>query len=169
VSNLCHKKYFRLLHERLNISGDTVLDGFSPTGKPDIATIENRSRVTVFVKNRAELYREFPFTHLKQAKQYVAVLGKQDCAPTLSQKENAFLIKIVQAGYKPVRVTLHSLQDAEGAIAQVLRVSAHRGQISRGGFRSKTQCLTRRFPSCVSHPVLQAKQAAKFGQSVAGS
>jgi integrase len=84
-----------------------------------MATIENRSRYTVSVKNRIELYREFPFTQLKQAKQYVAELGKQGCAPTLSQKENAFLINIVQAGYKSVRVTLRSLQDAEDAIARI--------------------------------------------------
>lgn len=35
-----------------------------------MATIENRSRYTVSVKNRTDLYLEFPFTQLKQAKQY---------------------------------------------------------------------------------------------------
>ena len=52
-----------------------------------MATIENRSRYTVSVKNRADLYREFPFTKLKQAKQYVIDLGI-DSKVELSQKEN---------------------------------------------------------------------------------
>lgn len=84
-----------------------------------MATIENRSRYTVSVKNRDDLYREFPFTQLAQAKQYAVELGKQDYKPYLTQKENAFLIKITQAGYKPVRYTCHTIQAAEDAIARI--------------------------------------------------
>ena len=84
-----------------------------------MATIENRSRYTVSVKNRDDLHREFPFTQLAQAKQYAIELGKQNYKPYLTQKENAFLIKITQAGYKPVRYTCQSLQAAEDAIARI--------------------------------------------------
>jgi integrase len=83
-----------------------------------MATIENRSRYTVSVKNRDDLYREFPFTQLTQAKQYAIDLGKQ-FKVDLSQKENAFLVKIVQTGHKPVRYTCRSLQEAEDAIARI--------------------------------------------------
>lgn len=83
-----------------------------------MATIENRSRYTVSVKNRADLYREFPFTQLKQAKQYAIGLGK-DLMFDLSQKENAFLVRIIQQGYKPMRHTCRSLQEAEDAIARI--------------------------------------------------
>ena len=84
-----------------------------------MATIENRSRYTVSVKNRDDLHREFPFTQLAQAKQYAIELGKQNYKPYLTQKENAFLIKITQAGYKPVRYTCQSLQADEDAIARI--------------------------------------------------
>jgi len=84
-----------------------------------MATIENRSRYIVSVKNRDDLYREFPFNKLEQAKQYAIDLGKRDFKPFLTQKENAFLIKITQAGYKPVRTTCHSLQEAQDAIARI--------------------------------------------------
>ena len=67
-----------------------------------MATIENRSSYTVSVKNRDDLHREFPFYK-----------------PYLTQKENAFLIKITQAGYKPVRYTCQSLQAAEDAISRI--------------------------------------------------
>ena len=83
-----------------------------------MATIENRSRYTVSVKNRADLYREFPFTKLKQAKQYVIDLGN-DSKVELSQKENCFLVRIIQQGHKPVRHTCRSLQEAEDAIARI--------------------------------------------------
>jgi len=56
-----------------------------------LATIENRSRYTVSIKNRDDLHREFPFTQLAQAKQYAIELGKQNYKPYLTQKENAFL------------------------------------------------------------------------------
>jgi len=83
-----------------------------------MATIENRSRYTVSVKNRNDLYREFPFTQLKQAKQYANDLGKE-CKVCLSQKEDSLLIKIIQTGHKPVRFTCQSLQEAEDAIARI--------------------------------------------------
>lgn len=83
-----------------------------------MATIANRSRYTVSVKNRSDLYREFPFTQLKQAKQYANDLGKE-FKVALGQKEDSLLIKIIQAGHKPVRFTCRSLQEAEGAIARI--------------------------------------------------
>lgn len=83
-----------------------------------MATIENRSRYTVSVKNRSDLYREFPFTQLKQAKQYASDLGKE-FKVDLSQKEDSLLIKIIQTGHKPVRFTCGSLQEAEDAIARI--------------------------------------------------
>lgn len=83
-----------------------------------MATIENRSRYTVSVKNRNDLYREFPFTQLKQAKQYALDLSKA-FKVDLSQKDNAYLVKILQTGYAPFRHTCHSLQEAEDAIARI--------------------------------------------------
>jgi len=83
-----------------------------------MATIENRSRYTVSVKNRHDLYREFPFTQLQQAKQYALELSKS-FKVDLSQKDNAYLVKILQTGYAPFRHTCHSLQEAEDAIARI--------------------------------------------------
>lgn len=84
-----------------------------------MATIENRSRYTVSIKNRDDLYREFPFTQLTQAKKYCAEITQQNYKPYLDQKENAFLIKITQAGYKAVRYTCKTLQEAEDAISRI--------------------------------------------------
>jgi hypothetical protein len=81
-----------------------------------MATIENRSRYTVSVKNRADLHREFPFTKLKQAKQYVADLGEH-LKVELSQQESCFRVRSIQQCYDPVHYTCRSLQEAEDAIA----------------------------------------------------
>lgn len=80
-----------------------------------MATIENRRRYTVSFKNRSDLYREFPFTQLKQ---YASDLGKE-CKVNLSQKEDSLLIKIIQTGHKPVRFTCQSRQGAAYAIARI--------------------------------------------------
>jgi len=83
-----------------------------------MATIVNRSRYTVSVKNHDNLYREFPFTQLEQAKRYATELGKE-FKVKFGQKEDSLLIKIIHKGYKPVCFTCGSLQEAEDAISRI--------------------------------------------------
>ena len=44
-----------------------------------MASIENRSRYTVTVKNRDDLTREFPFSKSKAIETHVAALREQGC------------------------------------------------------------------------------------------
>lgn len=84
-----------------------------------MATIENRSRYTISVKNREDLYREFPFTQLAKAKQYATELKAQGYKPFAGQKEDAFFVRIRSKGYPAQQFTLPNLQEAETVIARI--------------------------------------------------
>ena len=77
-----------------------------------MATIDNRSRYTVSVKSRKDLYRGFPFSSLKDAKQYASELAAERFKPTLAQKEDCLLVRIRQTGYPAFQKTFASLAEA---------------------------------------------------------
>jgi integrase len=85
-----------------------------------MATIENRSRYVVSVKNREDLYREFPFTNLSEAKLYAKnIQAEQKLKPVLTQKKDAFFVRIRQTGYKTVQKTFATEVEAATAIARI--------------------------------------------------
>ncbi|QKL60742.1 site-specific integrase [Ralstonia solanacearum] len=84
-----------------------------------MATIENRSRYTVSVKNNDARKQLFPFTELARAKAYCAELRRQGYKPKLDQLEDAFFVRIRQKGHKEQSFTVDSLADAESAVARI--------------------------------------------------
>ncbi|MYM30625.1 tyrosine-type recombinase/integrase [Duganella sp. CY15W] len=85
-----------------------------------MATIENRSRFVVSVKNKDEYYREFPFTNRDAADEYCAWLEtEKGYKAKLKQKEDSFFVRIRQTGYPLFQKTFKSLEDADTAIARI--------------------------------------------------
>lgn len=83
-----------------------------------MATIENRSRYTVTVKNREDLFKEFSFRNIEEARVYASDLAKQ-FKPVLTQKEDSFFVRIRQTGYPSMQKTFSSLGEAETAVARI--------------------------------------------------
>ncbi|EEF27621.1 conserved hypothetical protein [Ricinus communis] len=85
-----------------------------------MATIENRSRYVVSVKNNDEYYREFPFTNRDAATEYCAWLEtEKGYKAKLKQKEDSFFVRIRQTGYPLFQKTFKSLEEADTAIARI--------------------------------------------------
>lgn len=82
--------------------------------------IENRSRFTVTVKHRPDLYREFRFNKKTDVRQYASELRAQGFKPVSGQLEDAFLIRIREKGYPVVQQTFASLDEAETAMHRIL-------------------------------------------------
>ncbi|MCL6468078.1 MAG: site-specific integrase, partial [Ralstonia sp.] len=84
-----------------------------------MATIENRSKYVVSVKNNDALQRTFPFSELQRAKAYCVELREQGYKPKLGQLEDTFLVRIRQKGHKAQQFTVDSLAEAESAVARI--------------------------------------------------
>lgn len=89
-----------------------------------MATIENRSRyivsVSASVKNSEKFYREFPFTNFIDAKIYSESIERDEKVKAiLTQKQDAFFVRIRQTGHKTIQKTFATLADAETAIARI--------------------------------------------------
>lgn len=64
-----------------------------------MATVENRSKHIISVKNRDDLYREFPFNRENDAQAYFSVLKEQHFKPMHSRMDDAFLVRIREKGH----------------------------------------------------------------------
>ncbi|KGW85329.1 integrase [Burkholderia pseudomallei] len=84
-----------------------------------MATIENRSRYVVTIKNNDALQRLFPYSELARAKAYCAELRERGYKPKLGQLEDAYFVRIRQKGHKTQQFTVDSLADAESAVARI--------------------------------------------------
>src|SRR6266404_1592175 len=90
-----------------------------------MATINNRSRLFVSVKNKDDLYREFPYNHLAKAQAYHAELVARKYKPKLGQHENQIEVRILQKGFPSFSYTASSFADAQ-SVAD--RIKAERKQ-----------------------------------------
>lgn len=84
-----------------------------------MATIENRSKHIISVKNRDDLYREFPFSRENDAQAYFRELKEQHFKPMHSRLDDAFLVRIREKGQKPFQHTFSSLVEAQAAIGRI--------------------------------------------------
>lgn len=84
-----------------------------------MATIENRSRYCVTVKNRDDLKQEFPFSKPERAKTYLEALREQGFRPKLEQAEDQFLVRIRQKGFKPEQVMRNSREEANAFVMKI--------------------------------------------------
>ncbi|WP_168795264.1 site-specific integrase [Paraburkholderia aromaticivorans] len=84
-----------------------------------MATINNRSRLFVSVKNKNDLYREFPHNHLAKAQAYCAELVARKYKPLLGQHENRIEVRILQKGYPNFSYTASSFAEADRVVNRV--------------------------------------------------
>ncbi len=84
-----------------------------------MATFQNRSRYTVTIKNRTDMFREFSFDQLEAATAYAASIKAQGLKPRLAQKEDAIHVRIRQKGHPDFSDTFESPQAAEDAVHRI--------------------------------------------------
>jgi integrase len=84
-----------------------------------MATIQNRSRIVVSVKNRPSDTRYFPFNATDKAQAYVSELRKQGFRPKAKQEEDTWEVRIRQKGYPSQNVTFQSERDAKAFAAKL--------------------------------------------------
>ncbi|WP_233864645.1 site-specific integrase [Paraburkholderia adhaesiva] len=84
-----------------------------------MASITNRSRYTVSVKNNNSLYREFAYGNRQAAVGYSVTLEKDGYKPSLTQLQDTFLVVIRQKGVKTFNHTAASLEEAENIVKKI--------------------------------------------------
>lgn len=100
-----------------------------------MATIANRSRFRVTVKNRPDLTAHFPFNRLKAVQDCMQALRAQGHRPRVEQLDERWLVRIREKGQKPQFATFASLELAQ---AFIRRLEEERG---RGLFVDYTASL----------------------------
>lgn len=90
-----------------------------------MASIENRSRFVVTVKNNDALTKHFPFNKLKAVLAYRDELRSQKYKPKVDQLDESWLVRIRETGYPTLQKTFSSEATAE---AFVKKVEAERAQ-----------------------------------------
>lgn len=85
-----------------------------------MATIENRSRYVVSVKNQPAAYREFPYDQGDAAEKYHSWLKtEKKYQAAINRKNDCFLVRIRQTGRPLFQKTFKSLDEADTAIARI--------------------------------------------------
>ena len=64
-----------------------------------MATIQNRSRITVTVKNRNDLTRSFSYNALDKVEAYVAELRSKGFRPKAEQGDDTWEVRFREKGY----------------------------------------------------------------------
>ncbi len=77
-----------------------------------MASIENRSRLKVSVKNRDDLTRTFIYTAKKAVQRYIQELKGQGFKPKLTSLDNSFAVRIRQIGYADQCLFASSAEEA---------------------------------------------------------
>jgi integrase len=84
-----------------------------------MATIQNRSRFRITVKNNAGLTREFSYNRLPAVEAYMADLRQRGCKPRVEQLADCFEVRIRQRGYAPICMTFGSEFEAANFVKRV--------------------------------------------------
>lgn len=79
-----------------------------------MASIENRSRYVVSVQNRDDRTKTFAFNREAALKQYIAALKAQGFKPKLSRTNDAYVVRVREAGKPKQTLTASSEQEAIG-------------------------------------------------------
>ncbi len=77
-----------------------------------MASIENRSRFLVTVKNKPELERSFSYNRVNELKAYLAELKEKGLKPKLARSNDAFAIRSRDAGHQNQCLFAHDEQEA---------------------------------------------------------
>lgn len=118
-----------------------------------MASIQNRSRFSVTVRNRPDLTRHFPFTALDDAEAYADhVRGVLKLRPFIRQEQDTWEVRVRQKGYPSQNLTCSS---EKAALAFVKKVEAER---STGLFRDYTKAHHTTFAELLARYLREFKQ-----------
>ena len=84
-----------------------------------MASIVNRSRYVVTVKNRDDLLKNFPFNRLPAVEAYMDALRAQGFKPRAHQLNDSWTLRIREKGHKPIVETFGSEADATAFVDKV--------------------------------------------------
>ncbi|MBN9373629.1 site-specific integrase [Hydrogenophaga sp.] len=84
-----------------------------------MATIQNRSRITVTVKNRPDVTRFFPYNALGKVEAYVKELRSQGLRPAAKQGDDTWEVRVRDKGYPSQNITCHSRKEAETLVKKL--------------------------------------------------
>lgn len=84
-----------------------------------MATIQNRSRITVTVKNRPDLTRSFSYNALDKVEAYVAELRGHGLRPKAAQGDDTWEVRVRDKGYPAQNITCHSRKEADALVKKL--------------------------------------------------
>jgi integrase len=102
-----------------------------------MASIENRSKVQVTVKNRDDLTKSFEYSAAGAVKAYVAQLKAQGLKPKLASLNNHYVIRARQVGY-PTLTLYASSEDEAIEVQQRIESERRRGIVIDYGLARRT-------------------------------
>ncbi len=126
-----------------------------------MASISDRSRLTVSVKRRPELDRRFPFSETKAARAYLLELRGQGQKPVAASEGNNFMVRIREKGYPEQLLYFPTLEEAEHT-AQRIEAERHTGlykDYTRGRRVTLAEIIRRYyFEKCPDHKGSQVER-----------
>lgn len=84
-----------------------------------MATIQNRSRITVTVKNRNDLTRSFSYNALDKVEAYVGELRSKGFRPKAEQGDDTWEVRFREKGYPTQNITCPSRKEAEALVKKL--------------------------------------------------
>lgn len=84
-----------------------------------MATIQNRSRITVTVKNRPDVTRSFSYNALDKVEAYVAELRGHGLRPKAAQGDDTWEVRFREKGYPSQNITCPSRKEAEALVQKL--------------------------------------------------
>ena len=84
-----------------------------------MATIQNRSRITVTVKNRRDLTRSFSYNALDKVEAYVGELRSKGFRPKAEQGDDTWEVRFREKGYPTQNITCPSRKEAEALVKKL--------------------------------------------------
>ncbi len=84
-----------------------------------MATIQNRSRITVTVKNRPDVTRFFSYNALDKVEGYVGELRSKGFRPKAEQGDDTWEVRSREKGYPTQNITCPSRKEAEALVKKL--------------------------------------------------
>jgi hypothetical protein len=124
-----------------------------------MASIENRSKVQVSVKNRDDLSKTFEYSAVKAIKAYVEQLKAQGYKPRLASLNNHYAIRARQVGY-PDLCLFASNEEEALELKQRIESERRRGIIIDYGLARRTTFADLLRLCCISQNAKRSCQRA---------
>ena len=123
-----------------------------------MASIVNRSRYQVTVKNRDDLLKHFPYNKLAAVEAYMNALREMGYKPRADQLDESWTVRIREKGHKPIAETFGSQEAATGFVDKVTE------ERRRGLFIDYTASLRVSFADIVVRYLLEETKDTESGK-----